>query len=42
MRGKIGQLEEALDCSLTQEHAADLTMMLATIDYHTARIEELT
>ena len=43
MRGKIGQLEEALDCSfLTGEHAAVLTMMLATIDYYTARIEELT
>ena len=43
MRGKIRQLEEALDCSfLTGEHAAVLTMMLATIDYYTARIEELT
>jgi transposase len=43
MRGKIARLEEALDCSfLTGEHAAILTMMLATIDYYTARIEELT
>jgi transposase len=43
MRGKIGQLEEALDCSfLTGQHAAVLAMMLATIDYYTARIEELT
>jgi transposase len=43
MRGKIAQLEEALDCAfVTEEHAAVLTMMLAAIDYHTARIEELT
>jgi transposase len=43
MRGKIAQLEEALDCSfLTQEHAAILAMMLATIDYYTAQIDELT
>jgi transposase len=43
MRGKIRQLEEALDCAfLTEEHAAVLAMMLATIDYYTARIEELT
>ena len=43
MRGKIARLEEALDCAfVTEEHAAVLTMMLAAIDYHTARIEELT
>jgi transposase len=43
MRGKIRQLEEALDCSfLTEQHAAILTMMLATIDYYTAQIQELT
>jgi transposase len=43
MRGKIRQLEEALDCAfVTEEHAAVLAMMLAAIDYHTARIEELT
>src|SRR5580700_5632856 len=43
MRGKIARLEEALDCSfLTEEHAAVLAMMLATIDYYTARIGELT
>jgi transposase len=43
MRGKIRQLEEALDCSfLTEEHAAILAMMLATIDYYTAQIDELT
>jgi transposase len=43
MRGKIARLEEALDCAfVTEEHAAILTMMLATIDYYTARIEELT
>jgi len=44
MRGKIAaRLEEALDCSfLTGEHAAILAMMLATIDYYTARIAELT
>jgi transposase len=43
MRGKIARLEEALDCAfLTEQHAAILTMMLATIDYYTARIEELT
>jgi len=42
MRGKIRQLEEALDCSfLTAEHVFILAMMLATIDYHTARIGEL-
>jgi len=43
MRGKIARLEEALDCAfVTEEHAAVLTMMLATIDYYTTRIEELT
>ena len=43
MRGKIAQLEEALDCSfLTEEHAAILAMMLAAIDYYTAQIDELT
>jgi transposase len=43
MRGKIGQLEEALDCAfVTEEHAAVLAMMLAAIDYYTARIQELT
>jgi transposase len=42
MRGKIRQLEEALDCSfVTEQHAAVLPMMLDTIDYHTARTEEL-
>ena len=34
MRGKITRLEEALDCTfVTEEHAAVLAMMLATIDY---------
>jgi len=43
MRGKIARLEEALDCAfVTEEHAAVLAMMLATIDYYTARIGELT
>jgi len=43
MRGKIRQLEEALDCAfVTEEHAAVLAMMLAAIDYYTARIQELT
>jgi transposase len=43
MRGKIRQLEEALDCScLTEQHATILAMMLATIDYYTALIDELT
>jgi transposase len=43
MRGKIRQLEEALDRSfLTEEHAAVLAMMLATTGYYTARIGELT
>ena len=43
MRGKIARLEEALDCAfVTEEHAAVLAMMLAAIDYYTARIAELT
>ena len=43
MRGKIRQLEEALDCSFfTGEHAAVLAMMLATIDHHPAQIQALT
>jgi transposase len=43
MRGKIGRLEEALDCSFfTEQHAAVLAMMLATIDYYSAQIEALT
>ena len=43
MRGKIRQLEEALDCSFfTEQHAFILEMMLANIDYLTAQIEELT
>jgi transposase len=43
MRGKIAQLEEALDCSfLTEEHVAILTMMLAAIDSFTTQIGELT
>ena len=43
MRGKIRQLEEALDCSFfTTEHAAILTMMLTVIDHYTAQIEQLT
>jgi transposase len=43
MRGKIARLEEALDCSfLTEEHAAVLAMMLATIGCYTAQIDELT
>jgi transposase len=43
MRGKIRQLEEALDCSfLTSEHAFILKMMLAAIDNFTAQIDELT
>jgi transposase len=42
MRGKIAQLEEALDCSFfTQEHAFILQMMLANIDHLTAQIDEL-
>jgi transposase len=43
MRGKIRQLEEALDCSfLTGEHVFILAMMLAAIDGYTARTGELT
>jgi transposase len=43
MRGKITQLEEALDCSfLTGAHAAILAMMLTAIDSFTAQIDELT
>jgi transposase len=42
MRGKIRELEEALDCSFfTQEHAFVLAMMLANIDHLTAQISEL-
>ena len=42
MRGKIRQLEEALDCSFfTEEHAFILQMMLANIDHLTAQINEL-
>jgi transposase len=43
MRGKIRRLEEALECSFfTDEHAAVLAMMLATIDHYTTQITELT
>jgi transposase len=43
MRGKIAQLEHALDCSfLTEEHVAILAMMLAAIDSFTAQIDQLT
>ena len=43
MRGKITQLEEALDCTFfTEQHAFVLNMMLANIDYLTAQIDELT
>jgi transposase len=43
MRGKIAQLEEALDCSFfTAEHVAILAMMLAAIDSFTTQIGELT
>jgi transposase len=43
MRGKIRQLEEALECSFfTDEHAAVLAMMLKAIDHHTAQISQLT
>src|SRR5216117_3644196 len=43
MRGKIGRLEQALDCSFfTPEHAAVLAMMLAAIDYYSAQIQALT
>jgi transposase len=42
MRGKIRQLEEALDCSFfTQEHAFVLKMMLGNIDHLTAQVKEL-
>jgi transposase len=42
MRGKIRQLEEALDCSFfTGQHAFILQMMLANIDHLTAQISEL-
>ncbi len=42
MRGKIAQLEEALDCSFfTEQHAFILQMMLANIDHLTAQIVEL-
>ena len=42
MRGKIRQLEEALDCSFfTEQHAFVLAMMLANIDHLTAQIKEL-
>jgi transposase len=42
MRGKIRQLEEALDCSFfTGEHAFILAMMLANIDHLTAQIAGL-
>jgi transposase len=43
MRGKIRRLEEALDCSFfTDQHAAVLAMMLATIDHYTTQIDQLT
>jgi transposase len=43
MRGKIGRLEDALDCSFfTDQHAAVLAMMLAAIDYYSAQIQALT
>jgi transposase len=42
MRGKIGRLEAALDCSFfTSEHAAVLAMMLEVIDHYTTQIEAL-
>ena len=42
MRGKIRQLEEALDCSFfTSEHAFVLATMLTNIDHLTAQIQEL-
>jgi transposase len=42
MRGKIRQLEEALDCSFfTPEHAFILAMMLDSIDRITAQVSEL-
>jgi transposase len=43
MRGKIGHLEAALDCSFfTDQHAAVLAMMLAAIDYYSTQIAALT
>src|SRR6266516_1288222 len=43
MRGKIRRLEEALDCSFfTDQHAAALARMLATIDNYTTQIQALT
>ena len=43
MRGKIGQLEEALDCSFfTEQHAFILQMMLANIDHLEDQVKELT
>jgi len=42
MRGKIRQLEEALDCSFfTEQHAFILAMMLASIDHLTAQVTDL-
>lgn len=42
MRGKIPQLEEALDCTFfTEEHAFILQMMLDSIDHYTAQIRVL-
>jgi transposase len=42
MRGKIRQLEEALDCTFfTDQHAFILAMMLANIDHLTAQLKEL-
>jgi transposase len=43
MRKKIPALEQALDCAFfTEQHAAVLAMMLATIDHYTAQIAALT
>jgi transposase len=43
MRGKIARLEAALECCFfTSEHAAVLSMMLATIDHYTTQIDALT
>jgi transposase len=43
MRKKIPALEEALDCAFfTEQHAAVLAMMLATIDHYTVQIGKLT
>jgi transposase len=42
MRGKIPQLEEALDCTFfTEDHAFILTMMLDNIDHLTAQVKAL-